>query len=293
MKTKSVILVPVNFTRICDRAVRQAHLISKALSCGMVLFHVIEKNSGWFRHFSKEKKQIGIGAVRKKLEELKVRAERHSGQRVTTEVVSGIPHKMILQRAAELDAEFMVMGISEDSSGSSENHDVGDNVSRVVGSAVCPVITVSSKITCHNLREILVPLDLTRETRQKVTNSIRMAHRFRAKIRVMSAILPNSSAGRVNRLTSQINQVVDFISKAGIPCEGELVESCSDFRSAVPIILNYAEQHRKIDMIIMTRSETDVLDFIITPQALELLKRSPYPVMSVRPQALERTWMSH
>jgi nucleotide-binding universal stress UspA family protein len=293
MKKKSVILVPVDFTKICDRAVRQAHLISKALSCDMVLFHVIEKSTGWVRFFYKEKDQLDIGSVTKKLKALRVRAEKYSGQRVTTEVVRGIPYKKILQRAAELDAEFMILGIREDNSGSDDNHDVGDNVSKVVASSICPVITVSNKLTCHNLREILLPLDLTRETRQKVTNAIHIAHRFRAKIRVMSAVLQRNGTVEINRLTSQINQVVDFINKAGIPCEGELAESSSDSRSAVPIILKYVKEHRKIDMIIMTRSETDLLDFIITPQALELLKRSPYPVMYVKEQALETTWISH
>lgn len=294
MKDKRVILVPIDFTQICDRAVRQAHSISKALTCDMVLFHVIEQNTGWFSVFSRKKQKKKAGdSITNNLEELRVRAEKHSGQSVTTEVVSGKPYEKILQRATELNADFIVMGVREDDSGSVENHDVGYNVNKVVSKSDCPVITVSNKVTCHNLRSILLPLNLTRETRQKVTNAIRLAHLFRAKIKVMSALLTKHDNSVINQLTTQINQVVDFISEAGIVCEGELVESSGDARSEAPIILNYAQQQKDIDMIlIMTRSE-DLLDFIITPRAMDMLKNSPYPVMSIRPKTLERIWNSH
>lgn len=290
MAQKRVILVPVDFSDTSDRALRQAHSLSKALDKNLHLIHVIEDTGGWFRLFSGEQQKLARDSVFQKLEELKARAIKHSGHEVTIEILEGKPYLKILEKARELDAAFIVMGNRGDVSDDKEKNYVGTNASKVARSAPCPVITVNYKVTCHNLRTILLPLDLTRETRQKVTNAIELAKRFNAKVKVMSALWSKHDQVVIHQLHVLINQVVDFIAEAGIECQGEIVESTSDARSAVPIILKYADEQGDIDMIlIMTQPELGVLEYFISSNAHEMLKRSPYPVMSILPKELERT----
>jgi nucleotide-binding universal stress UspA family protein len=290
MAQKRVILVPVDFSETSDRALRQAHSLSKALGKNLHLLYVIEDSGGWFSFFSGEQKKMAREQIAEKLEELKVRAVKNSGHAVHYEIVEGKPYVKILERGRDLDAAFIVMGNRGDVSDESEHNYVGNNASKVARASHCPVITVSNKVTCHNLRTILLPLDLTRETRQKVTNAIELATRFKSKIKVMSALWSKHDKVVIQQLNMLNNQVVDFIRKAGIECQGEIVESTSDARSAVPIVLKYAEEQGDIDMIlIMTQPELGVLDYFISSNALEMLKKSPYPVMSVQPKDLERT----
>lgn len=290
MTTNRVILVPVDFSETSDRALRQAHSLAKALDKNLHLIHVIEDTGGWFSFITREQQQIAEEAIAGKLEDLSRRSEKHSGKKVETEILKGKPYIKILEKAEELNAAFIVMGIRGEISSSAEKHYVGNHTSKVARAAPCPVVTVSHKVTCHNLRTILLPLDLTRETRQKVTNAIELAKRFNAKIKVMSALWSKNDSVVINQLNIIIDQVVNFIRKDGIECTGEIIESTVGAKSAVPIILKYAEEQGDIDMIlVMTQQELGILDFFISSSALEMLKKSPYPVMSIQPKNLERT----
>ena len=290
MAHKRVILTAIDFSEISDRALRQAHSLAKALEKDLHILHVIEDSGGWFRFVSNEQQQVAEDSIREKMEDLRRRAEKHSGQSATIEVLKGKPYIKILEKAEELNAAFIVMGNRGDVSSKAENHYVGTNASKIARAAPCPVVTVSSKVTCHNLRTILLPLDLTRETRQKVTNAIEIARRFNAGIKVMSALWSKNDQIVIAKLNQIIYQVVTFIRKDGIECSGEIVESSSAAKSAVPIILKYAEEQGDIDLImIMTQPELGVLDFFISSSALEMLKKSPFPVMSVQPKNLEQT----
>jgi nucleotide-binding universal stress UspA family protein len=290
MAQKRVILSPVDFSATSDRAIRQAHSLCKALEKDLHLLYVIEDTGGWFSFFSKEQQQVAEEAVQVRLEELRIRAEKHTGRTVTTEIVTGKPYLKILESAESLNAAFIVMGNRGEVTMDAEQHYVGNNASKVARAAPCPVITVNSKVTCHNLRTILLPLDLTRETRQKVTNAIELAKRFNAKIKVMGALWSKHDHVVINQLNVVMDQVVQFIRDGGTECTGEIVKSTSDARSAVPIILKYADEQGDIDMIlIMTQPEVGLLDFFISSSAHEMLKKSRYPVMSIRPKDLERT----
>lgn len=290
MAEKRIMLVPVDFSETSDKALRQAHALSKVLGKRLVLLYVIEDKGGWFSFFSGEQKQVARDQIEKKLEQLKERAVKFSGNETSWIIAEGKPYVKILEKARELNAGFIVMGARGEVTDESEKNYVGTNASKVARSAPCPVITVSNKITCHNLRTILLPLDLTRETRQKVTQAIELATRFNAKIKVMSALWSVGDQVVISELQTIINQVVNFIRKAGIECSGEIVESSSKARSAVPIILKYADEQGDIDMIlIMTQPEMGVLEYFISSNAHEMLKLSPYPVMSVQPKELERT----
>ncbi len=91
---------------------------------------------------------------------------------------------------------------------------VGANTSRVIRSASCPVITINSKHLYHGCRNILLPLDLTKETRQKVTIGIEIARIYGAGIKVVSALWSKNDPAIIGRLKQQGQQVTDFISSA-------------------------------------------------------------------------------
>ncbi len=290
MAQKRIILVPVDFSEISMRALRQAYSLASALEKDFHLIHVIEDTAGWFSFFSREQQEMAESKILQQLEELKQRAEKQSGRKASFEIMRGKPYIRILEKAKEMNAAFIVMGNRGEITSSTEKNYVGNNASKVARGASCPVVTVNTKVTCNNLRTILLPLDLTRETRQKVTQAIDLAKRFNARIKVMSALWSKNDPVVISDLNLVNDQVVDFIHQEGIECTGEIVESSHDARSAVPIILKYADDQGDIDMIlIMTQPELGVLDFFISSNALEMLKKSHYPVMSIQPKELERT----
>ncbi len=290
MSEKRKILVAVDFSAISDRALRQAHSLSKALGKDLMLVHVIEEHGGFFSFFTPEQKQMAEEEINGKMEALQKRALKHSGQNAEYLILKGKPYLRILEKAEEINAAMVVMGVRGEVSHKAEEHYVGSHASKVAKAAICPVVTVSNKVTCHNLRTLLLPLDLTRETRQKVTNAIELAKKFNASIKVLSVQPSSGDHTMYTRLTIVLRQVVEFIQNANIECSGELIENKKAARSAVPAILEYADQQGNIDMIlVMTQSEAGMFDFFISSNAQEMLKRSKYPVMSIKPKDLERT----
>jgi nucleotide-binding universal stress UspA family protein len=290
MTLKRKILAAIDFSKTSDRALRQSHSLAKALGKDLVLLHVIEEHGGLFHLFTPEQKQIAEEQITEQIETLRQRAIKFSGQSVDTMVLHGKPYLKIIEEAERMDAAMIVMGVRGDISHSAEKQYIGNNASKVARSAPCPVVTICDKVTCHNLRNILLPLDITRETRQKVTNAVELAKKFGAGIKVVSAMTTKGDATANQKQNIIINQVLSFIEEDGIACSGEIIYPTKDAKREVPMILKYAEEQGDIDMIlIMTQPELGVLDFFISSNAQEMLRKSPFPVMSVQPKNLERT----
>jgi nucleotide-binding universal stress UspA family protein len=164
---------------------------------------------------------------------------------------------------------------------------VGANTSRVVRAATCPVVIVGNKPVHAGYRHILLPLDLTQESRQKVTMGIEIARYYRAGIKVVSALLPKSGQTESARLYQQGAQVTNFISSAGIDCTFELLESKGDEKTIIPSILNYARQQGDIDLIIiLNQQEIGLVEYFVGSSAQELIRLSNIPVMTIMPKVL-------
>jgi nucleotide-binding universal stress UspA family protein len=179
------------------------------------------------------------------------------------------------------------MGTHSSEAGEEETARIGANSSRVIRSAKCPVITINGKHHYNGCRNILLPLDLSKETRQKVTLAVELAKLFGSGIRVVSALWSKNDPEIIQKLTQQLNQVINFIAEAGIESTAEIIESRDGERTLVPTILSYAKQQGDIDLVvIMTQQEIGFVEFFVGSHAQEFLRLSEIPVLSVVPKEL-------
>jgi len=228
-----------------------------------------------------------LAHIEERLSNLATQVSSESGLKVVYRIEKGRIYSKVTELAKELSADYIVMGTH----GASEDHEVGKrvgaNTSRVIRSANCPVITLNERHIYNGCRNILLPLDNTAETRQKVTIGIKMAKIYGAGIRVVSAIWSKSDNEIVGRLRQQGEQVANFIAEEGIDCTFELIESTEGERTEVPSILNYATQLGNIDLIIiLTQQEIGIVQYFISSSAQEFIRLSDIPVMSVIPKDL-------
>jgi nucleotide-binding universal stress UspA family protein len=157
----------------------------------------------------------------------------------------------------------------------------------VIRSAKCPVITINGKHHYNGCRNILLPLDLSKETRQKVTLAIELAKLFGSAIKVVSALWSKNDPDIILKLNQQLLQVQNFIEESGLKCTAEIIESSDGERTLVPAILNYAHQQEDIDLIvILTQQEIGFVEFFVGSHAQEFLRLSDIPVLSVVPKEL-------
>lgn len=94
---------------------------------------------------------------------------------------------------------------------------IGSNALRVIREAPCPVITIKGKKHRTGCKNIILPLDLTKETKEKVSKAIEIANLFGSTINLVS-VLTTDDEFIVNKLKRQMNQVHEFIVEHNIPC---------------------------------------------------------------------------
>jgi len=149
------------------------------------------------------------------------------------------------------------------------------------------VITVKNPHIHNGCRSILLPLDLTQETRQKVGHAIEMAKMFGSTIKVTSVYWSTGSKDVLKKLQHQMDQVVSFTKKSGVKCSGHILEKTGNSKTLAPLILDYAEEQKDVDLImIMTQREAGLFDLFLGSSAQYIISNAKVPVMTIIPKEL-------
>lgn len=283
-KKPSCLLVPVDFEKPSLTALDQTYNLARLLKMEIYLLYVHEETGIFSRFFPDEQSAEILKKIREKLEALANTVRENAGVKVHALVEKGKPHDLILQKAKELNALMIFMGTTN-----ADEEIVGVTTHKVVRTSKCPVITVRSDNYHDGCRTILLPLDLTTESRQKIGWAIEIAKLYRARIQIISVLWSNDDEIRRN-LHIQLKQAKNFIEKVSIPCTAELIDTTESRKTLVPAILDYVETHPEIDLIvIMTQQELSIVDFFLDSDAQQIIRSSIVPVMTVVPREIGHT----
>jgi nucleotide-binding universal stress UspA family protein len=161
---------------------------------------------------------------------------------------------------------------------------IGKNAFRMVRESKHPVITIRGKVHRDGCKTILLPLDLTKETREKVTKAIELAKIFNADIRVIS-ILTQKDEEAENKLISYSNQVWKYIKDEGVRCTIKTLRG----HDVPQMILDYGHEVEADLILVMTKAELSMKEFFIGTVAQRLINESDIPVLSYRPMERKDT----
>lgn len=280
MHNPNKIVVPVDFGEQSSIALEQAAHLAKMIQAELTLVYVIESGGFLSRFVSKTqdeeiRKEIGV-----KLDELIAKVEKE--QNVTCDKV--IAHGSVYEKVAEIadmvGAKFIVMGTN--GTAGARRRFIGSNTLRVVRESKVPVITIKGKHHRDGCKNIVVPLDLTKETREKVTKALEFAKMYSSDIRIVS-VLFTTDEFIVNRLTRQLSQVKAYVEKHGVRCTAEIIKGIKGEESLGQIIVDYANKVEGDLLLIMTQQEQDITDLFIGSAAQEIINKSDIPVLSIVP----------
>ena len=195
MGTHSIkhILVPVDFSEYADAAVEQAVVLARLLGAKLSLLHVVEYNGYFFEIIPESKPQFPSlleieEAVKIKLDGIANDLRIINGIEVHTLVTTGKIYSEILQLADVNGADLIVMG-THGASGYKE-HFIGSNAQRVITLSKIPVLTIQQVSVNNAFKKILVPIDTTLHSREKVNIAITFAKLFGAEVHLIG--LPDS-----------------------------------------------------------------------------------------------------
>ncbi|MCC7331393.1 MAG: universal stress protein [Flavobacteriales bacterium] len=281
-RNNNKILVPVDFSEQSLIALSQSYNLAREISAEVFLLYVIEDVNPMVKMFIKGFDEIK-GAVESNLKNLSEEKAKETGLKFSCIVAEGKIYSKIVETAKQIKATFIVMG----SKGNESSKFIGSNAMKVVKTAPCPVITIKGKDHKKGCNIILLPLDLTKETSDKVNKAIAVAKVFKAEIYAISILL----TGRedvVNKLKTQLLLVKNYIERKQVKCTAEMIKILKKDDSLSEAIVEYA---KKIDadlIMIMTQQEKDLRTFFIGSNAKEIICNSNIPVLSIQPSEKDR-----
>lgn len=274
----SIDLEDKNLTRLDRSYPNLAHLASK-----VIVLSVLEN----YTFGSEEEREVFINDKEKQLSAIATSIQNKTGLDVQSVLNIGKPAKEILKAANSFGVDLIAMGTHThvDEKYTKKNA-IGSTTNHVVRESKVPVFTFNSNVHLNKIDKILLPLDLTVETKQKVTNAIQLAENLNASIAIVSVLDSIKLADVDVELDQQLAQVKEFIEEANIPCTAELIESKSGAKSVAYTILNYSEKVDADLIMIMTQQENKLVEFFMGSSAQTMIRLSEIPVMSIIPKDL-------
>ncbi|MEA3479709.1 MAG: universal stress protein [Bacteroidota bacterium] len=195
--------------------------------------------------------------------------------KISYTIKTGKVYKQIVKEAKAINAEMIVVG-THGSSGF-EKFWIGSNANKIVSATDLPVITIRGGIdVLKPLTRILLPIDSTLETRQKVPYASYLAKVHDAEIIVtpLYTTKVETVRDRVSRYTEQVTQYLDDEEVKYRIEELEvdnLTEDTIDFAKKIGANL----------ICIMTEQERSTANLWLGPYAQRFVNHSPIPILSI------------
>lgn len=275
------ILVPCDLSDKSIIALSQTFNLARFSKAEITLLYVIEEDGFASKlFFSGRSKQEETMLRLKVKEELdKIAAETFTKQQIKVNTLIKTGSKIydtILEASEEIDALFIVMAKN---TREGINKIIGSNTLKVVSEAKCPVITLKGTKFSDGCKKIVLPLDLSKETKEKVSKAIEIARNFGSEIYI-ATVQDTTDTFLVNKLKRQIQMVSDFIAERGVTNHSEIINAGGDPSEAV---CEYADKIEADLIVIMTQEELNWNEFLVGSAAQKIINGTNVPVLSIKP----------
>jgi len=192
----------------------------------------------------------------------------------------GKVYREVVNQARESEAWLLVAG-THGSSGFEELW-MGSNANRIVTAAPCPIITIRTGVEIsRSLETIVMPMDSTMETRQKVPFTCELAQAFNAEVHVL-AIYTTSIEEVRSRVLTYAKQAGKYLKENGV--KYQIVELDAENLSSTT--MEYGKKVNANLISIMTEQEKTAINLWLGPYAQQLVHHSPIPVLSIHPKEI-------
>jgi nucleotide-binding universal stress UspA family protein len=294
------ILFATTASPVCDNAAKVAFDLELKWGAQLTVLHVLGIPTRGFSPFitdvrTGELEQIDPDYIEWVKEEMKhTYADLlKETDDVILDAVVGVPHREILRKARELDADMIVMGAHtrpEDVGASRYRSVVGSTMQKVARGARCPVVIISRPCTtCWKLfSNIVVGTDFSKASQNAFQWAYRLAREVDANLHLFHAVdLGLNSAGAV-RSQEEIEQYIlgarGKIDQDYIPKLKGYKKFTVEIWEGTPYveILKFARD-RQADLIVMAHHTRDVdeEDALLGSTVEQVVLRSACPVTSV------------
>ncbi len=269
------IVVGVDFSDCSMNALEHAVIIARNAEAGITMV--------WANHLDYSKEIFSVepdnirAEVKKRFDALvdKYSSQLTAGTEIDYRMEKGKVYKVICHVAKEVNAFLLVVG-THGSSGFEEFW-IGSNANRIVSVSKLPIITIRAGVDSNkNLKIIVMPLDSTKITRQKLPITALLAKYFNAEIHILGVYTSTVDNIRY-RIKNYVAQSETYLKENGIRFRTVYI----DADNITEAVLDYAKKVNANLISIMTEQETTTANLWLGPYAAQMVNHSPIPVLSV------------
>lgn len=270
------ILFPTDFSGAADKAEHHVVNMAKCMGSKLTLLHVFESSSYSMFGRSNGADSEVLDAIREKVNSKA--ADLNSLHGIDVDVVfdTGRIYDQIVSVAQDLDADLIMMG-THGVSGFAEFF-AGSNAFKVVTQSPCPVLTIQEARESEGYKNIVLPMDTTNDSRQKVVHAMFLAKKFGSTLHISNLISDDDPQVR-HVFGIKEKQITDVLEAEEIPYT--IANLVGD--NLATMTMNHAESKKADLIIMMTEQEYNMTGFLMGQFAQQIVNHSKIPVMSVSP----------
>lgn len=271
MENKKFILVPTDFSDVCDNAISYGAKLAGFLGHNLTILHIIDKKT--LADLKKEK--LDITSVNKKLDAIAKKTAKKYGIEVSSFSQEGSIFTTIGKIAKETNANLLILG-THGKVGLKQKIG-GSFAKKVVTTSPVPVIVVQKGTKFNKaFKNIIFPVSTTAEVRQKVKWAVIIANAFKSKIHLFELFQVVEEDKKI--MQGIIKQITREFDKHEVKYVHALADKKINFGKQ---LLDYASSNKADLISIMT---TPSIDFILGPYDEQMIfNQHEIPVMCINP----------
>ena len=271
------IIVGIDFSLGSMNAMKHAVSMAIRLKTDLTLLYSLTPDAKLIEETNITLRSNILSIAEKKLMELAEYCQKHIHHtKVKHKIRVGKAAKEIAAEAKEQGRALVVAG-THGTSGFEEFF-IGSTAMRIISSTEFPVLTVRDTVNIHrDLTDIVIIIDSSRETLQKVKIAALLSKAFQAKVHIVGVYTSKYRDLR-DLVDAYVNKAEIYFNERDIRLESTIIESDKDPRRIIEI-----SEGIKANLIISMK-ETDLYGddpFSLTSFSQKLVNRSSIPVLSV------------
>ncbi|MCU0358465.1 MAG: universal stress protein, partial [Cyclobacteriaceae bacterium] len=262
---KKLIIVAIDFSDCSINAFEHALTIAQKSESDLKMIWVNKARQE--RSVALKDPEEAVNDARQTFDEMiRQYQERLQKNKLTYVIREGKVYQEIVKQADE-DEAFLILAGTHGSSGFEEFW-IGSNAQKIVSASRCPVITIRGGVNIkRELTRIILPIDSTPETRQKVSVTALLAKYFNAEIIVLSLYSTQVEAVR-NLIGKYAKQVAAYLKENGI---NHRLEDLEDVDNLTDATIEYAMKAEANLISIMTEQEKTTKNLWLGPYAHQMV----------------------
>lgn len=273
-RTMTNFIVPVDFSVDSLKGLEWALLFSQKQTINIQMVYVLTNSSNFQPSVVEQEHRYAQTAFKKLIKEYEPRLGNNSKLKYI--IKKGKVYREVVNQVNSYK-DAVVSASTHGASGFEELF-IGSNALKIMAATEKPVFTLRQSPVPNQIKKIVLPIKMHRDTRQKATIAAEMAELFGAELHVIS-ISTNKNKRDLARLESYAKQVNGYFKARKLKTVSKTLVG----ESLPTITCNYAEAV-DAELITIMSSAIDKWNVFLGSYAQQMVNKTSIPLLSITPK---------